>query len=162
MPLTLPHTAPGLKWQSTPVDNPLLQAKWDRVKDEHLSRNYQAYGEATAMGMANGMMFYAGESAGKDEWQTPKETIDRGRGDCEDWAILVRSLLINGNYDPKDLWLLIVEDLAIRRPHALLWTLNCFLDHRSRTPLLHNRFLDYRPVIAFNDKETVSFGAKSI
>lgn len=163
MPLTLPHTLRDMQWQSTPVDFPnVMQAKWDRVKDERLPCTYQAFGEQAAVSMAGTLMFYAGEPAGRDDWQTPAETLDRGRGDCEDWAILVRSILLNGNADPKSLWLLIVEDLAIRRHHALLWTPRCFMDHRASTPLLHNRFIDYRPIIAFNSEETVGFGAKPI
>jgi len=38
-----------------------------------------------------------------DYWQTPRETMDRREGDCDDIAILKLSMLINNGY--KDCWI---------------------------------------------------------
>lgn len=35
---------------------------------------------------------YRAEPPGRDRWQTPRETWERGHGDCEDFAVLVRHL----------------------------------------------------------------------
>ena len=42
---------------------------------------------------------YRWDRPGKDHWQTPLETLARGRGDCEDHAILKRALLIAAGVD---------------------------------------------------------------
>jgi len=35
----------------------------------------------------------------KDYWQTPEETLNRGKGDCEDYSILAQDILVRMNIE---------------------------------------------------------------
>ena len=43
-----------------------------------------------------------------DYWATPLETLSRGRGDCEDFALLKRKMLVDRGVDPADLLMTVV------------------------------------------------------
>lgn len=112
------------------------------------------------MAIANKLIKYCPEPTGADKWLRPGETLQLGAGDCEDWCIFVRALLLNGGIRASKLWLLIVHDLAVGKPHALLWTPVRYCDVRAPRPLAHPVFSDYRPIAAFNDAEALTFGRK--
>ncbi|MEE8410438.1 MAG: transglutaminase-like cysteine peptidase, partial [Myxococcota bacterium] len=49
------------------------------------------------------------ESFGRDKWQTPMRSINRGRGDCEDYAILKYAALRLIGFSPQRLRLAAVK-----------------------------------------------------
>jgi len=155
MPLELPKG-----WCSLKAPKNASAAKWDAVKDAPLNENLRAYSAAEAHALAKTLMRYQTEGD-RDNWQPPVETVEGATGDCEDFAILARRLLLNGGYDSSKIWLLIVKDLAVNRDHALLWIEGeGYLDVRAPRPLAAEVFTDYRPILAFNDTETLTFGKK--
>lgn len=155
MPLNLPKN-----WCSVNAPRNLqLTVKWNAVKDAPLNANLRAFSPDEAHVLAKQLMKYQSDRL-KDKWQTPAETVAAKTGDCEDFAILARALLINGGAEPESLWLLIVHDLAVGKDHALLWTPTHYLDVRAPRPLAHAVFTDYRPIVAYNGNEELAFGRR--
>ncbi|WP_293704901.1 transglutaminase-like cysteine peptidase [Sphingopyxis sp. UBA6723] len=56
----------------------------------------------------------------RDYWATADETMSRGSGDCEDYAILKMHLLKAAGIDDARLKLVLLRDLAINADHAFL------------------------------------------
>lgn len=155
MPLELPKN-----WCSVKAPNSLqTTVKWNAVKDAPLDANLRAFSPEEAHALARQLMSYKSDRL-RDRWQTPAETVAAKTGDCEDFAILARALLINGGAEPSSLWLLIVYDLAVGKDHALLWTPTRYLDVRAPKPLDHAVFTDYRPIVAYNGAEELTFGRR--
>lgn len=90
-----------------------------------------------------------------DYWATPGETLARGRGDCEDYAILEMMLLQASGIPRSDIFLTIGFDLVARRDHALLsvkidnmlWT----LDQRAPAPFPTSSVIDFRPILTLSE-----------
>ena len=89
-----------------------------------------------------------------DLWSSAGETLRRGRGDCEDYAIAKLQMLRNAGFADRDLYLVIVKDLVRRADHAVL-----VVRADGRMLLLDNgtdrvadaaTAQDYRPVLSFN------------
>lgn len=137
-----------------------LFAKWQAVKDDRLPAAFKADNEAAAHASTADNIDYQPEPEGTDNWQTPTETLAKQTGDCEDFCLFYRALLLNGGFADSDLWLLILFDLVARQDHALLWTPSYYLDCRARIPLAHSNFYDYRPICAFAANKAVIFGRK--
>lgn len=112
--------------------------------------------------MAKSLVKYCAEPTSADHWLTPAESLRLGAGDCEDWCIFVRALLLNGLGEGfKDkLWLVVARDLVTNQDHAILWTPIRFCDGRAPAPLTHDKFIDYRPIAAFNNAEAITFGKR--
>lgn len=53
---------------------------------------------------------YKGDSSGTDKWQLPQETLDRRKGDCEDFSILIMSIWYYQHGDKLDLVILNNEE----------------------------------------------------
>lgn len=73
--------------------------------------------------LANAAIAYASDLSmhGElDRWSTPLATLQRGRGDCEDYAILKYKLLIEAGVAASDLRIVLVRDTAVRVDHAVL------------------------------------------
>lgn len=162
MPLELPNG-----WVSTPAPKGLgLTAKWKAVEAARLPENFRAFNSAEAHAIAKQLIRYAAEPTAADKWLKPADTLALGAGDCEDWCLFVRALLLNGGIVPEKLWLLIVRDLAVQDDHALLWTPIRYCDCRAPKPLVHAVFSDYRPIAAFRTHsdgttEAVTFGRRA-
>lgn len=96
-----------------------------------------------------------------DNWQTPNETLVRKAGDCEDFCILMRALLINAGFDSSKIWMMIGNDLIAKEAHAVLVFEDKFvLDQRCSKVLLLEMYMDFTPVLAYSDKKAVIFGRK--
>jgi len=89
-----------------------------------------------------------------DYWATASESINRGKGDCEDYAIAKMQLLHALGFDAKDLYIAVVRDLVRRADHALL-----VVRYDGRFLVLDNgtdRILDaasvgdYKPILSYN------------
>ncbi|HXG81580.1 MAG TPA: transglutaminase-like cysteine peptidase, partial [Sphingomicrobium sp.] len=55
-----------------------------------------------------------------DRWTPASETLARGRGDCEDFALAKRAMLRVAGVPDKDLYLVVLKDLTRRADHAVL------------------------------------------
>ena len=56
----------------------------------------------------------------RDFWATAEQTITRGKGDCEDFAILKMQMLRAAGIDPERMKLVLLRDLAANADHAFL------------------------------------------
>lgn len=97
-----------------------------------------------------------------DEWSPPADTLARGYGDCEDFALLKRSLFLEAGGREEDAIFLLVTDLIARRDHALLLLLEkgewLVLDSYSRHLLPVDQTHDYAPRFAFQGDRGWTFG----
>ena len=121
--------------------------KWLAVKDLRLPKSTsEARSMAGVHSFAMKKIRYTAEPPDRDNWQKPADTLAMGTGDCEDYGIVERCLLINAGYRDEDIELMIVRDLLWQRHHALLWVKEHFLDIRTPLVLHVSQFKDYRPI----------------
>jgi len=88
-----------------------------------------------------------------DVWTSANETLRKGRGDCEDYAIAKLQLLRAAGIADKDLYLVILKDLVRRQDHAVLVVRAgdrmLLLDNGSDELLDADNVSDYRPIMTF-------------
>jgi predicted transglutaminase-like cysteine proteinase len=88
-----------------------------------------------------------------DVWAAASDTLARGRGDCEDFAIAKLQMLRRAGISDRDLYLVIVKDLVRRADHAILVVRAAghmyVLDNGSDRLLDSESISDYRPVLTF-------------
>lgn len=98
-----------------------------------------------------------------DFWAGPKKTLQIGKGDCEDYALLKMHLLAAGGVRREDMFLTIARDLVRRADHAVLIVRTDkgyrMLDNATDTVLDATLANDYQPVLSFNDRRTWLHGS---
>jgi predicted transglutaminase-like cysteine proteinase len=89
----------------------------------------------------------------EDHWVAASETLRRGRGDCEDYAIAKLQMLRAAGVPDRDLYLVIAKDLVRRADHALLVVRAgdrmVVLDNGTDRLLDADDVGDYRPILTF-------------
>jgi predicted transglutaminase-like cysteine proteinase len=97
-----------------------------------------------------------------DLWSAASETLRRGRGDCEDYAIAKLQMLRAAGISDRDLYLVVAKDLVRRADHALLVVRAggrmLVLDNGTDTILNADNPGDYRPVLTFAANGTWTHG----
>jgi predicted transglutaminase-like cysteine proteinase len=100
-----------------------------------------------------------------DFWSAPLATIEKGAGDCEDYAILKYLALREAGISPDDLRLLIVSYPRRRTMHAVLavhwdeeWLL---LDNLTMVMVNSLEATQYLPLIALDYQAMTTFAAGS-
>lgn len=91
---------------------------------------------------------------GGDSWSTAANTLARGSGDCEDYAIAKGQSLVALGFPARDLFLVIGNDLTLRSAHAILvvrlggryWV----LDSLAGQVVEAEQFRNFSPVITFS------------
>lgn len=98
-----------------------------------------------------------------DFWAGPRKTLQLGKGDCEDYAILKMHLLAAAGIRREDMFLTIARDLVRRADHAVLIVRTPegyrMLDNSSDKVLDAMLANDYLPVLSFNDRRTWLHGS---
>jgi predicted transglutaminase-like cysteine proteinase len=88
-----------------------------------------------------------------DVWSAAADTLNRGRGDCEDYAIAKLQMLRRAGFSDRDLYLVIVKDLVSRGDHAVLVVRAAgqmyVLDNGTSKLLNSEEIHDYRPILSF-------------
>ena len=88
-----------------------------------------------------------------DRWMAPSETLTRGRGDCEDFALAKRAMLRAAGVAEKDLYLVVLKDLSRRADHAVLVVRAAgrflVLDNGTDRIVDSSDVQDYKPVLTF-------------
>ncbi len=65
----------------------------------------------------------------KNHWQSPQETIAKGTGECIDYALLKRQIVIQlGLAAPKDTYIILIYDRKVKMEHAVLMVNHMILD----------------------------------
>ncbi|MEO6114245.1 MAG: transglutaminase-like cysteine peptidase [Sphingomicrobium sp.] len=97
-----------------------------------------------------------------DRWMAPSETLGRGRGDCEDYAIAKRALLRVAGVADNDLYLVVLKDLTRRADHAVLVVRAAgrflVLDNGTDRIVDSATVRDYRPILTFTAGRTFTHG----
>jgi predicted transglutaminase-like cysteine proteinase len=89
-----------------------------------------------------------------DHWQTFRETIERGTGDCEDFAIAKMEMLAAMGMPADKMTLVVVKDTAKDRHHAVLVVdiagSNLVLDVEDDKITGDAQDINYDPMFSFN------------
>lgn len=97
-----------------------------------------------------------------DRWMAASETLARGRGDCEDYAIAKRALLRAAGVPDRDLYLVVLKDLTRRADHAVLVVRAngrfLVLDNGTNRIVDSSDLSDYRPILTFTAGQTYTHG----
>jgi predicted transglutaminase-like cysteine proteinase len=97
-----------------------------------------------------------------DVWAAASDTLSRGRGDCEDYAIAKLQMLRRAGIADRDLYLSIVKDLVRRVDHAILVVRVSghmyVLDNGTDRLLESESVSDYRPVLTFTSSGSWTHG----
>ena len=97
-----------------------------------------------------------------DVWSTANETLNAGKGDCEDYAIAKLAMLRRAGIADKDLYLVVLRDLVRRADHAVavvragghMYVLDNGTDRLLDSESVH----DYRPILTFASNATFTHG----
>ncbi len=134
-----------------------LEPKWSAVMD-HAVPAIAASTPAEVHSWARANIGYSREA--KDHWASPEDTVARGQGDCEDWAILERALLIAAGFPSDQLWMIVATDMIVREDHAFLIAGDVALDCRADDPIPLDRLSDYKPIFGFCGGKQYLFGRR--
>ena len=97
-----------------------------------------------------------------DRWSPAADTLARGRGDCEDYAIAKMAMLRRAGFAERNLYLVILKDLVRRADHAVLVVRSeghfRVLDNGTDQVLDSSEVHDYRPILTFNVAHTYTHG----
>lgn len=144
-----------------------LDARWDRVSGASVGGNAGAFAatlrEQGLIARLEAINSYVNarvrfvedrvQFGVADRWQAPSETLVRGRGDCEDFALAKRALLRAAGVPDKDLYLVVLKDLSRRADHAVLVVRAAgrflVLDNGTDRIVDSADVQDYRPMLTF-------------
>lgn len=97
-----------------------------------------------------------------DRWMTATETLSRGRGDCEDFAIAKRAMLRAAGVADRDLYLVVLKDLTRRADHAVLVVRAngrfLVLDNGTNRIVDSSSAADYKPIFSFTVGKSYTHG----
>lgn len=97
-----------------------------------------------------------------DLWLAAADTLRRGRGDCEDYAIAKLQLLRAAGFAEKDLYLVILRDTARQADHAVLVVRAdgrlLVLDNGTNRIVDSDSLPDYRPILTFSGDRSWTHG----
>lgn len=102
----------------------------------------------------NHRLRFVDDPAGADRWAPASQSLQRGTGDCEDYAIAKMKLLEAAGYDRHAMFLVIARDLVRQADHAVLAVRVgeelMILDNMTDRVLPSSSVSDYRPIMSFN------------
>lgn len=161
----------ALEVNRTPLDR-----RWRKVEQARLGGSAAAYarslreldrvGQVEAVNRyVNGRVRFADDSrqyGRADFWSAAADTLRRGRGDCEDYAIAKLQMLRAAGFADRDLYLVVVKDLVRRSDHAVLVVRTSgrmlMLDNGTDVVSDADTVSDYRPVLTFAANGTWTHG----
>jgi predicted transglutaminase-like cysteine proteinase len=153
-----------------------LDAKWHRVERARLTGAPERFAEslrdrdladrlAAVNRYVNERVSFEEDEAqyGRaDVWSAANDTLRRGHGDCEDYAIAKLQMLRSAGLADRNLYLVIVRDLITRQDHATLVVRAAghmyVLDNGTDRLIDSSEIHDYRPVLTFASTGTWTHG----
>ena len=144
-----------------------LDARWNRVSGAGVGGNAGAFAAAlrdngilskleAVNGYVNARVRFIDDRVQfgvADRWLAPSETLARGRGDCEDFALAKRAMLRAAGVPDKDLYLVVLKDLSRRADHAVLVVRAAgrflVLDNGTDRIVDSSDVQDYKPMLTF-------------
>ncbi|GAA4647679.1 hypothetical protein GCM10023115_56410 [Pontixanthobacter gangjinensis] len=150
------------------ISKTTLDAKWDRVRNEGVSRRtaqrFINRGTSDKLDLIdqvnsriNREIRFVEDARSNDQWETASRTIRRKTGDCEDIAIAKMQVLSALGIAKDKMTLTIARDLVRGRDHSVLIVelegKRYLLDNES-DQLLDGRIAnDYRPIFSYSGTE---------
>jgi predicted transglutaminase-like cysteine proteinase len=176
-PAPLRPPAPNLfRMAALPIGNmPSLQ-KWERARADGLADREGPWSELLAqanevtggnpLDMVNTWVNWHvryQEDAGPDEWAGALSTLERGAGDCEDFAMTKMALLSALGVPADDMFLVVLRDrrnsdhavLAVRRNGRFY-----ILDNRTDRLQAADEIADYTPVVSYSGEFAWLYGTR--
>ncbi len=102
----------------------------------------------------NSRLRFVDDRQGGDRWASASQSLQRGAGDCEDYAITKMQLLAAAGFDRRAMFLVIARDLVRQADHAVLAVRIdgqlMVLDNMTDRVLPSSAVSDYRPIMSFN------------
>lgn len=102
----------------------------------------------------NSRLHFVNDRQGGDSWASASQSLQRGAGDCEDYAIAKMQFLAAAGFDRRAMFLVIARDLVRRADHAVLAVRIdgqlMILDNMTDRVLPSSAVSDYRPIMSFN------------
>ena len=90
----------------------------------------------------------------KDYWATPAQFFTKS-GNCEDYTITKNISLVHLGFDKKDMRIVIVQDLNLKVPHAVLVVYldgkALILDNQIKQVVSASRITHYKPIYSINE-----------
>jgi predicted transglutaminase-like cysteine proteinase len=144
-----------------------LDARWNRVSGAGVGGNAGAFAASlrddnviakleAVNGYVNARVRFVDDRVQygvADRWQVPAETLGRGRGDCEDFALAKRAMLRAAGVPDRDLYLVVLKDLSRRADHAVLVVRAAgrflVLDNGTDRIVDSSDVQDYKPMLTF-------------
>ena len=144
-----------------------LDARWNKVSGAGVGGNAGAFAASirgqdvlakleAVNGYVNGRVRFVDDRVQfgvADRWQAPSDTLARGRGDCEDFALAKRAMLRAAGLSEKDLYLVVLKDLSRRADHAVLVVRAAgrflVLDNGTDRIVDSSDVADYKPMLTF-------------
>jgi predicted transglutaminase-like cysteine proteinase len=159
-----------------PIGHSSLDRRWRKVANGPVGASSSAYASALAERSSlekleainhyvNARVRFVDDSRQygvSDLWTTAAETLRRGRGDCEDYAIAKLQLLRRAGFADKDLYLVILHDSLRRADHAVLVARAegrmLVLDNGTDRLVDSYEMPDYRPIFTFSGSHVWTHG----
>jgi predicted transglutaminase-like cysteine proteinase len=153
-----------------------LDARWSRVSGAGVSGSAASYAASlhgeniitkleAVNGYINARVRFVDDRVQfgvADRWMSASETLARGRGDCEDFALAKRAMLRAAGVPDKDLYLVVLKDLTRRADHAVLVVRAAgrflVLDNGTNRIVDSSDVQDYKPVLTFTASHTYTHG----
>lgn len=159
-----------------PINRSSLDRRWRKVANGPVGAASAAYASALAdlppvarleaiNRYVNGRVAFVDDSRQygvADMWAAAADTLRRGRGDCEDYAIAKLQLLRRAGFADKDLYLVILHDALRRADHAVLVARAegrlLVLDNGTDRLIDSFEMRDYRPIFTFSGDKVWTHG----
>jgi len=159
-----------------PVGATRLDAKWHRVERARLTGAPERFAESlqdrdvadrleAVNRYVNDRVSFEEDSrqyGRADVWSAANDTLRRGHGDCEDYAIAKLQMLRSAGLAERNLYLVIVRDLITRQDHATLVVRAAghmyVLDNGTDRLIDSSEIHDYQPVLTFASTGTWTHG----
>ena len=156
-----------------------LQARWNQVSGAGVGGAAAAFASSqrgkdvmarleAVNSYVNGRVRYVDDRTQfgvADRWMTATETLSRGRGDCEDFAIAKRAMLRAAGVAESDLYLVVLKDLTRRADHAVLVVRAhgrfLVLDNGTNRIVDSSTAADYKPIFSFTAGRSYTHGYRS-
>jgi predicted transglutaminase-like cysteine proteinase len=159
-----------------PIAHTALDARWNRVAASKVGGRAATF--ATALqasdersrieavnAYVNARVAFTSDSrlfGVDDRWSSANDTLARGRGDCEDYALAKLAMLRRAGIADRNLYFVVLKDVARRADHAVLvvHSEGRFLVLDNGTDRLRDSsdLVDYKPVLTFTASQRFTHG----
>lgn len=160
--LPVGDTAPRQKWELARLGEVAEhRGPWDELLSEAARMQ-----SGDTIGMVNQWVNWHvrfRDDAAGDEWASAPETLRRGFGDCEDFAMAKMGLLLALGVSPDDMYLVLLRDQR-QTEHAVLVVNRggrlVVLDNRTDKVLPAEAISDYTPILSFSGQFAWTYGRR--